>query len=343
MRASRSASVSGRASGESPDVGSIMPANRCEYSTWVRAGRLWYNAPMAWLECVPNVSDGRDPRVLDRMTARLSGTPGVRLLDVHRDADHHRSVFTLVGEPPALTDAILGLCDEAMPAIDLRRHQGAHPRIGAVDVVPFVPVGHATMDEAVAAARTTGRAIAERFGIPVLLYEEAATAPHRRRLEAVRRGRFEGLAEKLRSPGWQPDFGPPAPHPTFGAVAVGARRILVAYNINLATDRLDVAAAVAAAVRESSGGLPHVKAMAVALPARGLVQVSMNLTRVDATPIADVFDAVAREAARHGVAVADSEVVGLVPAAALAAVAARALRIAAWSPDKILDTRLLPD
>ena len=157
---------------------------------------------MAWLECVPNVSEGRDARALDRMTARLSQAPGVRLLDVHRDADHHRSVFTLVGEAPALTEALLGLCDEALGAIDLRHHRGAHPRIGAVDVVPFVPLGRATMDEAVAAARATGRAIAERFGIPVFLYEEAATAPHRRRLEQVRRGRFEGLAGKLRTPEW---------------------------------------------------------------------------------------------------------------------------------------------
>lgn len=298
---------------------------------------------MAWLECVPNVSEGRDPRVLDRMTARLSAAAGVRLLDVHRDADHHRSVFTLVGDGPALTAAILALCAEALDSIDLRHHHGAHPRIGAVDVVPFVPIGRATMDDAVAAARATGRAIAERFDIPVLLYEEAATAPHRRRLEQVRRGRFEGLTDKLRAPEWTPDFGPAAPHASFGAVAVGARRLLVAYNINLATDRLEVGTAVAAAVRASSGGLPHVKAMALPLPARGLIQVSMNLTNVDVTPMAVVFDAVSREAARHGVAVAESEIVGLVPAAALADVAARALRVAGWSPDKVLDTRLLPD
>lgn len=296
---------------------------------------------MAWLECVPNVSEGRDARVLDRMTTQLSATPGVRLLDVHRDADHHRSVFTLVGEAPSLREAILGLCEVALDAIDLRAHRGAHPRIGAVDVVPFVPIGRATMDEAVAAARDTGRAIAERFDIPVLLYEHAATAGHRQRLEHVRRGRFEGLAGKLRLPEWTPDFGPASPHPTFGAVAVGARRILVAYNINLATDRLDVGSAIAAAVRASSGGLPHVKAMALPLPARGLIQVSMNLTDVDVTPLAVVYDAVAREAARHGVTVAESEVVGLVPAAALADVAARYLRVAGWSADKILDTRLL--
>ncbi len=298
---------------------------------------------MAWLECVPNVSEGRDVRLLDRMAARLSGTPGVRLLDVHRDADHHRSVFTLVGEAPALTDAVLGLCDEAVTTIDLRRHHGAHPRIGAVDVVPFVPVGHATMDEAVAAARATGRALAERFGIPVLLYEEAATAPHRRRLEAVRRGRFEGLAEKLRAARLaarlRPLGAPPdvwrrrrrrPPHP---------RRLQHQPRDRSPGGRRRPSPRPCGA---SSGGLPHVKAMAVALPARGLVQVSMNLTHVEATPIAVVFDAVTREAARHGVAVAESEVVGLVPAAALAEVAARALRIAGWTPDKILDTRLLP-
>lgn len=298
---------------------------------------------MPSLECVPNVSEGRDRRVIDRLAARLRATPGVRLLDIHCDGVHHRSVFTMVGEAPALTEAVLHLCGEALQSIDLRRHAGAHPRIGAVDVVPFVPIGRATMAEAVAAAKHTAQRVADRFGVPVFLYEEAASAPHRRPLEQVRRGRFEGLADRLRLPGWEPDFGPRAPHPTFGAVAIGARRILVAYNVNLATDRLEVAAAVAAAVRTSSGGLPFVKAMALRLPDRGLVQVSMNLTNVEATPIGVAFDAVAREAARYGVEVAESEVVGLVPAAALAAVAADRLRIADWRPAQILDTRLLED
>ncbi len=298
---------------------------------------------MPWLECVPNVSEGRDHAVIDGLAGRLASTPGVRLLDVHRDADHHRSVFTMAGEATALTGAVVALCEEALRTIDLARHHGAHPRIGAVDVVPFIPLGASTMADAVAAARATAAAVAQRFSIPVLLYEEAASAPHRRRLEQVRRGRFEGLAEKLRQPGWRPDFGPDAPHPSFGAVAIGARRLLVAYNINLATDRLEVGTAVAAAVRASSGGLPHVKAMALPLPARGLVQVSMNLTDVDQTPMGVVFDAVTREAARYGVTVAESEVVGLVPAAALAAVAATSLRIAGWQASKILETRLLPD
>jgi len=296
---------------------------------------------MAPLECVPNVSEGRDPAAIDRMASRIAATSGVRLLDVHSDAVHHRSVFTVVGEAPALTHAVLALCEEALTSVDLRRHDGAHPRIGAVDVVPFVPLGATPMAAAVDAARATGAAIADQFGIPVLLYEEAASASHRRRLEQVRRGRFEGLAARLVSPDWRPDFGPASPHPSFGAVAVGARRLLVAYNINLATGRLDVAEAVARSVRTSSGGLPHVKAMGLALPARGLVQVSMNLTNVDETSIGTVFDAVVREAARHGVAVAESEVVGLVPAATLAAVAARTLGISAWRPSQLLEPRLL--
>jgi glutamate formiminotransferase len=298
---------------------------------------------MPWLECVPNISEGRDDGLIDRLAAGLAATPGARLLDVHRDADHHRSVFTLAGDAAALRAAILSLCADALATIDLRRHAGAHPRIGAVDVVPFVPLGAATMADAVAAARATGEAVAARFDVPVLLYEEAATAPHRRRLEHVRKGRFEGLAEKLRQPEWTPDFGPATPHPTFGAVAIGARRLLVAYNITLATERLDIGAAVAAAVRASSGGLPHVKAMALPLPARRLVQVSMNLTNVDETPMDVVFEAVRREAARHGVDVADSELVGLVPASAVGQVAASALRIAGWQASKILDTRLLAE
>lgn len=298
---------------------------------------------MPWLECVPNVSEGRDHAVIDGLAARLAATPGVRLLDVHRDPDHHRSVFTMAGEAAALTSAIVALCEGALATIDLSRHRGAHPRIGAVDVVPFIPLGASTMADAVAAARATADEVARRCAVPVLLYEEAASAPHRRRLELVRRGRFEGLADKLRRPEWRPDFGPEVPHPTFGAIAIGARRLLVAYNINLATDRLDIGAAIAAAVRASSGGLPHVKAMALPLAARGLVQVSMNLTNVDETSMGTVFEAVTREAARHGVVVADSEVVGLVPAAALAAVAAAHLRIAGWQASKILETRLLRD
>lgn len=296
---------------------------------------------MRWLECVPNISEGRDPAVVDRLATVLASTPGVALLDVHRDAVHHRAVFTCIGEASALQAGIVALVGAAIEAIDLRRHQGAHPRIGAVDVVPFVPIGASTMDDAIAAARATASAVAAAHQVPVLLYEQAATAAHRRRLEQVRRGQFEGLAVKLRQPDWRPDAGPDVPHPSAGAIAMGARRLLVAWNINLATERLDVATAVARAIRESSGGLPAVKAMGLALPDRGLVQVSMNLVDVDVTPMHVVYDAVEREARRHGVAIAESELIGLVPASAVGAVAAQRLRIAGWQAARVLDTRLV--
>lgn len=302
---------------------------------------MWYNAAMPLLECVPNVSEGRDATRIDTFGRRLADTPGVRLLDVHRDPVHHRSVFTCVGEPAALQAGILGLAEAAIAAIDLRTHRGAHPRIGAVDVVPFVPLGTTTMADAVAAAHATGRALAARFDLPVYFYEAAAMAATRARLEHVRRGQFEGLGARMQDAAGQPDVGPAFPHPSAGAVAVGARGILVAYNINLATDRLEVASSVARAVRASSGGLPCVKAMGLALPDRGLVQVSMNLTDVAITPMDVVYDAVEREALRLGVPIAESEVVGLVPAAALGAVAARRLRVAGWHADRVLDSRLL--
>ncbi len=295
---------------------------------------------MPWLECVPNVSEGRDRAKVEALAASLASTPGVRLLDVHADAVHHRAVFTCVGEAAALTAGILRLVDGALAAIDLRGHRGAHPRLGAVDVVPFIPLGDATMDDAIAAARATADAVATRFDLPVYLYEQAASAPHRRRLEHVRRGQFEGLAAKLQQPDWAPDAGPARPHPTGGAVAIGARRLLVAYNIVLATTRLDIGTAVARAVRESSGGLRGVKAMALALGDGGPIQVSMNLTDLETTPMHVAYDAVAREAARHGVGIDSSELVGLVPAAAVGAVAAARLGIADWRPTRILDTHL---
>jgi glutamate formiminotransferase len=289
---------------------------------------------------VPNVSEGRDRATLERLAASVRAIPGVRLADVHADAVHHRSVYTMLGDAEALRAAVLALCGTAIAAIDLTGHRGAHPRIGAVDVVPFVPLGPTPMAEAVAAARTTGVAIADRYELPVLFYEAAATAPHRRALEAVRRGQFEGLAARLASPEWAPDAGPARPHPSAGAVAVGARPILVAFNVNLATRDLAVGRAVARAVRTSNGGLPAVKAMALALADRGLVQVSMNLTDVDTTPPRAAFDAVVGEAARHAVEVTDSELVGLAPAAAMSPDDARRMRVAGWHPDLVLDRYL---
>jgi glutamate formiminotransferase len=246
----------------------------------------------------------------------------------------------MAGEPGPLESAVLAMFDLAVQHIDLRVHTGEHPRLGAVDVVPFVPLEGAAMADCVSLARDTASAVADRFEIPVFLYGAAATRPARTKLEDIRRGQFEGLAAKLATPEWAPDFGPSRPHPTAGASVVGARMPLVAYNINLDTDRLDIAKAIAATVRTSSGGLPCVKAMGISLADRRLVQVSMNLTDFTTTPIHVVFDSVQREANGHGVRVLESEIVGLVPAAALTASAQEHLKLARFSPDQILENRL---
>ena len=294
---------------------------------------------MAIVECIPNISEGRDAALLDACAAAIRET-GVKLLDVKPDSAHHRTVFTFAGTPEAARAAVLALFGRVIPAIDLRRHQGEHPRIGAVDVVPFVPIEGVTMADCVALARDVGATVAATHGVPVFLYEEAATTDARRGLENIRRGEFEGLAAKLQQPEWRPDFGPAAPHATAGASVIGARTALIAYNINLATDRLDVAKRIAAAVRHSSGGLRFVKAMGVALDDRGIVQVSMNLTNADKTPIFRVFELVKREAARHGVAILESEIIGLVPASALTAAAAWYLQLDGFTDDQILENKL---
>lgn len=296
---------------------------------------------MAVIECVPNISEGRRPEVIEACAAAVRAVPGVTVLDVTSDASHNRAVLTMAGDATALERAVVALVEVASGAIDLRRHEGAHPRVGAVDVVPFVPIDGVTMDDCIALARRCGAAIAERFGIPIYLYEAAATNPAREQLQDIRRGGFEGLAAKMRDPRWAPDFGPSAPHPSAGAAVVGARMPLVAFNVNLATTRLEVADRIARAVRHSSGGLRFVKAMAVPLADRGQVQVSMNLTDYTRTPLFRAFDLVRREAARDGVTVAGSEIVGLVPAAALLAAADYYLQIERFDPSQVLEHRLL--
>ena len=273
---------------------------------------------MPIIESIPNLSEGRRPEVIDRLAQAIRATPGVRLLDYSADASHNRSVFTLAGDEPAVKAAILALFAVAVEAIDLRDHRGEHPRVGAIDVVPFVPIEGVTMSDCVRIAKDVGARVAERFRVPVFLYEEASTNPARKHLEDIRRGEFEGLAAKMASPGWAPDFGPAMPHVTAGASVFGARMPLIAYNINLNTDRLDVAKKIAAAIRHSSGGLRYVKAMGVKLDDRNLAQVSMNLTNYEKTPMFRVFELVKREAERYGVLILESEIVGLVPAAALA-------------------------
>jgi glutamate formiminotransferase len=295
---------------------------------------------MSLIECIPNVSEGRRADVIAECADAIQDTRA-RLLDVHSDPAHNRTVYTFAGDPAAVRRAVLALFDHAVARIDLRGHTGGHPRIGAVDVVPFVPLEGATMAECVALARSVGADVAGRLTLPVFLYEEAAASPARRRLEDIRRGQFEGLSAKMTQPEWRPDFGPSHPHPSAGASAIGARRPLIAYNINLRTDDLGVARMIAAAVRERSGGLPYLKAMGVALADRGIVQVSMNLTNFEQTPMSRVFDRVEQEATRLGVSIANGEIVGLVPAAALPDSPAARLRLAdPFNADQILENRL---
>ena len=295
---------------------------------------------MAVIECVPNVSEGRRAEIIDEMVVAIGGVTGVRLLDHSSDASHNRSVFTLAGDAEGVRNAVLALVARAVADIDLRTHRGEHPRLGAVDVVPFVPIEGVTMMECVELARQVGAEIARRFNVPVFLYEEASANPARRNLEDIRRGEFEGLAAKMRAPEWAPDFGPATPHPSAGATVVGARMPLIAYNINLATDRLDVAKKIAAAIRQSSGGFRYVKAAGFRLETRGIVQVSMNLTNFEKTPIFRVFETVKREAARYGVAILESEIVGLVPSAALTGAAEFYLQLEGFNADQVLENKL---
>jgi glutamate formiminotransferase / 5-formyltetrahydrofolate cyclo-ligase len=295
---------------------------------------------MAIIECVPNVSEGRRAEAVRTIVDAVAATAGVHLLDWSSDASHNRSVITLAGDADPLKAAVLTLFERSLEVIDLRQHQGEHPRMGAVDVVPFVPIEGVTMAQCVQLARDTGEAVAARFGVPVYLYEEAASTAGRRNLEDIRRGEFEGLSAKMAREGWRPDFGPGSPHPSAGASVIGARMPLIAYNINLGTDRLEVAKRIATAIRFSSGGLRFVKAMGIALEDRGIVQVSMNLTNYEKTPIFRVFEIVRREAARYGVAVLESEIVGLVPSGALVSAAQWYLQLERFTGDQVLEQRL---
>jgi len=292
------------------------------------------------VECVPNISEGRRPEVIDSVVDAVRRTAGVRLLNVQSDASHNRSVITFAGDPEACGRAAVALARRAVELIDMRRHAGEHPRLGAVDVIPFVPVSGTTMEECVALARRVGADIWEAVRLPVYFYAEAAASPARVRLPDIRKGEFEGLAEKMAQSEWAPDVGNPAPHESAGAVVVGARRPLVAYNINLTTTDVSVARAIARTIRESSGGLPAVQAMGV-LATTGQAQVSINLLNLTTTPIARVFDAVRAEAGRHGAAVAESEVVGLVPLDAVLDVVRAALHLRGFERTQVLEALLM--
>lgn len=292
------------------------------------------------IESVPNISEGRRADVVAAAVAALRATPGLRVLDVQSDQDHNRSVLTLAGDEAALRAGLLALYEVAVARIDLRAHQGEHPRLGAVDVVPFIPLEGAAMADCVALAREVGRAVADRFGVPVFLYEEAASAPHRRNLEDIRRGEFEGLAKKMADAQWAPDFGPAAPHASAGASVVGARMPLIAYNVNLGTSDLEIAKRIAKGIRHSSGGYRFVKAMGVMLEARRVAQVSINMTDFKRTPLHRVLETVRSEAARYGVPVVGSEIVGLVPAEALMDAADHYLQLEGFNPSQVLERRI---
>lgn len=300
--------------------------------------RVRYPPPVPLLESVPNVSEGRRPDVVARLAAAASSGPGVRLLDLSSDPDHNRSVLTLAGEPEGLHQGLLALYEAALAEIDLTRHQGVHPRIGAVDVVPFIPLGDTPMAVAVAAANRLALGVARRFGLPVYLYERAARRPERTLLADIRRGGFEGLAARLADPAWAPDLGPARPHPTAGATVIGARFFLIAFNAVLATADVAVARAIARRVRESGGGLPAVRAMGVHLASRDLAQVSMNLVDYRRTPILTALRRVEEEAAALGTRVIETEVIGLIPEDAVRGVTAAELKLVGEIP--VLEERL---
>ncbi len=293
------------------------------------------------IESVPNFSEGRRTEVVDALVTAVRRAPGVRVLDIQSDKDHNRSVLSLAGDEASLKEGLLNLFDAAVKHIDLRTHHGGHPRVGAVDVVPFVPIAGATMGDCVALARDFAAAVSDRLRLPTYLYEEAASAPHRRNLEDVRRGEFEGLAAKMQDAAWTPDFGPSEPHPTAGASVIGARMPLIAFNINLSTPDVEIAKAIAKAIRHSSGGFRYVKAMGVRLEERNLAQVSINMTDFKKTPLFRVFETVRDEAARHGASVVGSEVVGLLPSQALIDVADYFLRLENFKDDQILERKLM--
>lgn len=283
----------------------------------------------ALVECIPNVSEGRSMEVVEALAEPFHGTEGVALLHTHVDADHHRSVFTAVGHPEAVLTALFGLYERALERLDLRLHRGVHPRLGAVDVCPFVPLPRHGSDMAacVELARRLGARVADEFDLPVIHYREAASDPSRADLTDIRRGQFEGLAAKLGTPRWLPDHGPARPHPTAGATVIGARGPLVAYNVVLESADLAAAQRIARRVRASSGGLAGVKAMGVPLATRGRVQVSMNLEQPDVTPVHVAVEAVREAAARETIAVLETELVGLMPLTSVAAAAAHELQL----------------
>ena len=296
---------------------------------------------MKILECVPNFSEGRDESKVERIVEEIRKTSGVKLLDYFSDQDHNRTVVTFLGEPAAVKEAALKAAFKALELIDMRIHQGGHPRLGAVDVVPFVPVRGMAMSEAAYLAQEMGRELGEAGELPVYFYGEAATDPNRKKLSDIRKGEYEGLKEKLATPGWGPDAGLAAFNPKSGAAVVGARMPLIAFNVNLRPPKLDLAKQIARKIRESSGGIPSVQAIGLELKEKGMVQVSMNLTDYRRASIPAVVEAIRREVAGKGLEIAECEVVGLVPMEALVDVTREYLKMPDFDYKQIVETHLL--
>lgn len=294
------------------------------------------------IESVPNISEGRDKTIIEACVDQIRNTPGCTLLDYSSDPSHNRSVITYMGSPEACEEASVKLATKAVELIDLTKHTGEHPRMGCVDVMPFIPIKEATMDDCVELSKKVGARIAEEADLPVFLYEKSASAPHRENLAKVRKGQFEGMAEKVKDPDWIPDFGGQRIHPTGGAVCVGARPPLIAYNINLGTDNLEIASKISKIIRKSSGGLDCVKAMGVMLEDRNIAQVSINMTDFTVTPLYRVNELVKAEAARYGVPVIGTELIGLTPMQTLFDAAEYYLQIEDFKPDvQVIENHLL--
>lgn len=292
------------------------------------------------IECVPNFSEGRDLQKIDKIVSSFRARKGVKLLDYSNDEDHNRLVVTVAGEPEALADAVVEAIGTAVDLIDLNCHKGQHPRIGAVDVVPFIPIKNVTVEEAIEVSKTVAERVARLYGLPVFLYEKSASSPQRENLATVRKGEFEGMEEKIKLPEWKPDFGPAERHATAGAVAIGARMPLVAYNINLSTNDVGIANQIARNIRHMNGGLRYVKAMGVELKERNIAQVSINMTDYTKTALYRAFELVRIEARRYGVTIVGSEIIGLVPTEALIDTASYYLGLENFSMNQLLETRM---
>lgn len=294
------------------------------------------------VECVPNFSEGRDQKVIGALVEIAQSIPGVTLLDYSSDASHNRSVFTLVGNPENIGEAAFRLCKLASEKIDMTKHSGEHPRMGATDVIPFIPIQDVTVEECVEISKAVAKRIWEELQIPSFLYEYSASSPDRQNLAKVRKGQFEGMPEKLLQGEWAPDFGERKIHPTAGITAIGARPFLVAFNVNLNTANLDIANAIAKTIRGSSGGYKHCKAIGVMLEGRNIAQVSMNMVNYEGTPLYRVFEAIRFEASRWGVDIIGSEIIGLAPAKALIDTAEYYLKIEGFDYGKqVLENHLL--